>query len=245
MFPIPYSSGHFDQPRVAVSVPDCAGLVSIPLFIGALRSTRDLRAGHRPIITSVSILFHRGTSVNQQRNGYPSLITLGRFNPYSSGHFDQLGRPSGSRRRDCRSFNPLFIGALRSTSFQIASRIDADKKVSIPYSSGHFDQHGRRGGIEKGDMLVSIPYSSGALRSTQGIGIGNYLSDSFNPLFIGALRSTSPTPGGGGPTCSTVSIPKSSRHFDQRHLGSTSLREIYLQVSIPYSSGHLDPTKTS
>ena len=108
---IPYSSGHFDQ-RPVQAAADAGGALGFQsLFIGALRSTAASSVQSQISGTFQSPI-HRGTSINQQ------LLELTRA---STGFQSPIHRGT-SINASLRvisvmliSFNPLFIGALRST----------------------------------------------------------------------------------------------------------------------------------
>ena len=173
MVSIPYSSGHFDQ-RDPADWPSArrAGAVRFnPLFIEALRSTtRKAPKPRWPASCSFQSLFIGALrSAGPKREAALTGMVAHKFqSPIHRGTSININdsRPSA---REGSSFNPLFIGALRSTNvllgrYYIWSFLE--DCFQSPYSSGHFDQ--------PGDAVASV----------------NVILTLNNPLFIGALRST-------------------------------------------------------
>ena len=87
-------------------------------------------------ISRFNPLFIEGTSINKERfaEHHQNKVSI----PYSSGHFDQPSVCFASSSV-WRCFNPLFIGALRSTT-ATTHHWQSSWPFPIPYSSGHFDQ---------------------------------------------------------------------------------------------------------
>ena len=141
-------------------------------------------------------------------------------------------------------FNPLFIGALRSTRNRRCSipKWRGSTIVSIPYSSGHF---GHRNDCFKASaetvLGVSIPYSSGHFDQRSDADIVRTFCPKFqSPIHRGTsdhriIRCTRHSV-----LYSVFLIPYSSGHFDQRDLAETMALNSSRRVSIPYSSGHFD-----
>ena len=138
-----------------------------PLFIGALRSTKGSDTKSHRRIAKFQSPIHRGTSV--------------------------ICRAAGAcKQEDADRFNPLFIGALRSSRVvprRIHTRLFPWFQSPI-HRGTSINEHGRDCVILAGKIRFN-PLFIGALRSTPGRGaqISVHVYR-FNPLFIGALRSS-------------------------------------------------------